>query len=280
MEKEGIKNYFVLNGELTSTKNMEIFGEIKNPIYEVIRVIEGVPLFLEEHLERMKESANIVYSKIDRKEEEIRKDIKKLIIENQVDNLNIKLLFSDIGGKGKVFLVYFIESYYPEKTIYQEGIHTTLYNFERKNPNAKILNSSFKEKVSRKTKSKNAFEALLVNKDGYITEGSRSNIFFVKGSEVYTSPGGEVLLGVTRNHIVEICEKLNLKLIEENIHVEDLYKIDGGFMTGTSVNVLPITSIDEFNYESTSDSVINKIGNSYLKEIQEYIKINKNFLAN
>ncbi|MBV1818256.1 aminotransferase class IV [Anaerosalibacter bizertensis] len=276
MKKEAVKDYFILNEELISTKNMEIFENINKPyIYEVIRVIEGVPLFLEEHLDRMKKTAKIMDYNIDKTETEIRKDIKKLIQENQVRNSNIKLLCLDLEGKGQVFLTYFIESYHSNDKIYNEGVHTTLYNFGIEDPNTKISDVSFRERVDKKIKNKNAFEAFLVNKDGNITKGSRFDMFFVRGQKVYTVPYEKILLNVTRNHIINICEKINLELIEETIHVEDLYKIDGGFIIGTSINVIPIKSVDEFTYESLSDPIINKIKDMYLKEIKEYIDINK-----
>lgn len=273
MKKEAIKDYFILNGEVATVSDTRIFEEIvKSPIYEVIRVIDGIPLFFEEHIERMRRSSEIVDYSIYRSDEEFFFDMKKLIEINNVKNLNIKLLCVDIEGKGQIFLAYFIESYYPSEEVYKEGIHTILYDFERVNPNAKVLNISFKEDVKNKLKEEKAFEALLVNKEGYITEGSRSNMFFVRGDKVYTAPSGEVLLGVTRKHIVEVCEKLNIKVVEENIHVEDLDKIDAIFMSGTSVNVLPIATVDEKRYDSVNNNIVKAIGNGYLEEMKKYLK--------
>lgn len=282
MKNEAIRDYIVMNGEIIANGETNVFEDInKPPIYEVMRVIKGIPLFLEEHLERMRKSSAIVGYTIYRTDDEIKEDIKKLINKNNVKNLNIKLLCTEIQGRGQVFLAYFIKSYYPEPRVYMEGIHTILYHFERENPNAKILNVSFKEDVNRKIEENNAFEALLVNKDGYITEGSRSNIFFVKDEVLYTAPKGDVLLGVTRNHIMEVCKKLGLKVIEENIHIEDLSKIKGAFMTGTSVNVLPIRSIDEKKYDSVDNEIIKAVSNGYLKEMEEYLEINsQKYVAN
>lgn len=276
MKKEAIKDKYIVNGVLTSTKNEEIFEQItKAPIYEVIRVMNGVPLFFEEHLDRMRKSSEIVDYEILRDDKEIKNDVKILIKENDVENLNIKLLCTDIEGKGQVFLAYFIESYYPDAKVYKEGIHTILYHYERQNPNAKVLNVSFKEDVNRRIKEEEAFEALLVNGEGYITEGSRSNMFFVKGTTAYTAPKGEVLLGVTRNHIMDVCMKLNIKVIEERIHIEDLGKIDGAFMTGTSVNALPITTIDDRKYNSVDNSIIKEVGKGYMESIKKYLEEKK-----
>ncbi len=272
MKPEAIKDYYVINGNIETTDNMEIFEKIeKPPIYEVIRVINGVPLFLEDHLKRMFDSANIIGYDIDRSESEIRKDIKTLILKNGVDKLNVKLLSTEIEDKGKVFLVYNIESFYPPVEYYKKGIHTTLFYYERNNPNAKVLFTSFKDDVAKTLKEKEAFEALLVSKSGHIPEGSRSNIFFVKGDRVYTAPASEVLIGITRKHIFDVCHKLNTKIVEETIHIDDLPKLDGAFMSGTSVNVLPISTIDEITLGSVNNEIIKAINNGYIKEMENYI---------
>ncbi|MBE6081675.1 branched-chain amino acid aminotransferase [Acidilutibacter cellobiosedens] len=276
MNKEAVKNYFIINGEIISTDDMRVFDTIKiSPIYEVIRIMDGIPLFFEEHVKRMRRSAEIVGKTIFRKDQEIIGDIKKLIEANNVKNLNVKLLSAYEEGKKETFLAYFIESYYPDEKVYREGIHTILYHYERKNPNAKVLNVSFKDEVNKKIKEMNAFEALLVNKEGYITEGSRSNMFFVRGEKVFTAPKGEVLLGVTRKHIINVCKELNIDVVEENINIKDLDKIDGGFMSGTSVNVLPISSIDDKKYSSADNNLIKAIQDGYLNLVKNYIEEKK-----
>lgn len=273
MKIEAILKYYLCNGSMYSINEKEPFLKIVDPVvYEVIRVIDGVPLFLEEHLERMRKSAELTDVKISYSDQEIEKDIKLLIKENDVKNLNVKLLFDSSAN----YFVFFINSYYPEKEVYEKGIHTILYNSERKNPNAKVINVSFKDQVNKKIKEEGAFEALLVNKEGYITEGSRSNMFFVKGQKVFTAPAGEVLMGVTRKHIMNICDKLGIEVIERNISVNELKYLDGAFMTGTSVNVLPISSIDKLKYDSVVNEIINKIQKEYIKDLNEYIELKKN----
>lgn len=276
MKVEAIEKFYLINGKLKSTKDIEVFNKIdKPPIYEVIRVIDGVPLFLEEHLERMRKSASLVNVNINRTDSKIQQDIKKLILENQIKNLNLKLMYTDIKIMGQVFLTYFIESFYPPEEYYKEGIHTTLFHYERKNPNAKVQISDFKMEVAKRLDEKKAFEALLVNNDGYIPEGSRSNMFFVKEDKLYTAPKGDVLLGITRKHIFQVCKELGIKVVEENIHVGDLDKLDGAFMTGTSVNVLPISTIDHVQLDSINNKMIKEINDGYVNRMVKYIKTKK-----
>ena len=91
MKKEAIKEYLIINGEVHKTEETDIFDKIeKPPIYEVIRIIDGVPLFFEDHIKRMFDSARIIDFKISRNEDDIRKDIKTLILKNKIDRLNVK----------------------------------------------------------------------------------------------------------------------------------------------------------------------------------------------
>jgi len=195
--------------------------------------------------------------------------------ENEIKNLNVKLICADVEDMGQVFLVFLIKSFYPPEEYYEKGIHTTLFHYERQNPNAKVQIGDFKMEVAKKLESEKAFEALLVNKSGYIPEGSRSNMFFVKGDKLYTAPKGDVLLGITRKHIFQVCEELGIEIIEENIHVGDLNKLDGAFMTGTSVNVLPISTIDHIKLDSINNKMIKEINNGYVNKMMKYIEKNQ-----
>lgn len=272
MKPEAIKEYYIQNGGVVPTEKDEVFEMItKPPIYEVIRVIDGVPLFLEDHLDRMFESAKLIDYDLGRDEKQIREDIKKLIYKNKIKKSNIKLLSTNIEGQGKIFLVYSIASFYPPEEYYNQGIDTILFKHERQNPNAKVLFTSFKDEVTKQLDESKAFEALLVNEKGYIPEGSRSNMFFVKENKVYTAPESEILMGITRKHIFNACEKLNIDIVEKSIHIEDIKNLDGGFMSGTSVNVLPISKIDNTEINSVKNKIIREINNAYVLEMENYI---------
>ncbi len=272
MKPEAIAQFYIVNGELKVTSNVRIFQRIeKPPIYEVIRVVDGIPLFLEDHLKRMRESARIIDYQIERADKEIEGDIRELILQNKIENLNVKLLCTDIEKLGQVFLIYFIKSFYPPEEYYEKGIHTILFHHKRENPNAKVQMISFREEVAKQLDEKKAFEALLVNEEGYIPEGSRSNMFFVKGEKIYTAPKGDVLLGITRKYILKVCEELNIKVVEENIHVEDLDKLDGAFMSGTSVNVLPIATIGDIELDSVNNRIIKAINKGYANKMERDI---------
>lgn len=86
--------------------------------------------------------------------------------------------------------------------------------------------------------------ALLLDPDGYITEGTGDNFFIVKNKTIITPEGRNVLRGISREYIFELAAELNLKCVEKNIGLYDVYSADEAFMTGTPFCLLPVTSLN------------------------------------
>ena len=89
-----------------------------------------------------------------------------------------------------------------------------------------------------------ADEAIMMDKDGFISEGSGENIFLVKNSKVLTPTTDHCLNGITRQSVIQIGKDLNMEVIEKNIKFEDLVEADEAFFTGTAVEITPITSLN------------------------------------
>lgn len=86
--------------------------------------------------------------------------------------------------------------------------------------------------------------ALLLDPDGFIAEGTGDNFFIVKDGVVITPEGRNILRGISRGYVFEICKNLNYKCIEKNITPYDVYTADEAFMTGTPFSILPVTSLN------------------------------------
>lgn len=274
---EAINSYFIINEERKGTElfNDNLTKDGKS-LYEVIRVINGVPLFLENHLDRLYNSAKITNLIIGYGLEEINIVIRKLINYNDVHNGNVKIVFNyKENGEFNNFLAYFINHSYPTIEQYENGVPVIFYHGERSNPNAKVINLSFREQVDREIKKNNVYEAILVDRDGNITEGSKSNIFMVQGNEVLTAPMEAVLPGITRQTIIDLCMELGIKVSEKKINFNNIQQIDGLFISGTSPKVLPINKINETNFRSSSNKVILSIMEAYNSNIENYVKVNK-----
>ncbi len=254
-----ISDYYFLDHKLKSTKDMIPFDSIdESAVYEVIKISDGVPMFFDAHFERMKRSALFSGITMEKDKKEVLEEIKILVEKNGLDKINVKLVNADIDGACR-FFTYFIKTEYPGPMAYEKGIHTILFRGERENPNIKTIKGSFRKRVKKELEKAKAYEALLVDKNGYITEGSRSNIFFIKDGKVHTPPSHAVLKGVTRSHVIEICTKLSMEVIEDCLHKDEINIIEGAFITGTTVDVLPIASIEKTRLSSVSCALILKI---------------------
>ena len=269
--KEIQEKYYILNGTKNETKNFNHEIILQNSVYEVIRVLDGVPLFLEEHLDRLNESFKLIGSDFYIEKKQLISDIDNLIKINDCYNKNIKIVVADVKEEPQT-LIYFIVSNYPTEEDYSNGVKAILFKAVRDNPNAKVIHTSFRDSIKDKLNEQQAYEAILVNNSNEITEGSRSNIFLVKDNTVFTPPADDVLKGITRKRVIELCNNLNIPVIEKTISVDFLKECEGLFMTGTSPKVLPIASVDELNFNSNINPLILKIIDEYNSLISNYIK--------
>lgn len=274
---ECINEYYILNEEKINTKYFDDrYLKEGKALYEVIRIINGVPLYLEEHLERLKNTAKLTNDKLWLDLNEVTKSIFKLIDINDIKYGNIKMVFN--FNKCNNFLVYFVEHHYPTEDMYLNGVKTIFYHGERKNPNAKVIDVNFRKGAQDEIKKHNAFEAILVDRNGFITEGSKSNIFMIKGDDVLTSPLKDVLPGVTRAKIIDLCIKNNINILEKQVKYTDIDKLDAAFISGTSPKVLPIKFINDFELNSTKNKILNIIKQEYDKDIKLYINKKLNII--
>lgn len=262
---------YITNDSIEPVEKMPGFamGNARN-VYEVVRIIRGIPLFFEDHYLRLKNSLDLLGEEIKLSQRELKKQMEKLVSANRLKDCNVRLVVY-LSGEEQNYIMYISKSYYPGNEEIEKGVKTSLLQLERENPNIKIGNEEYKELVARKIKEKDVFEVLLVNETGKITEGSKSNVFFVNGSRVFTTPGEYVLKGVTRQKIILVCKMLELELIETLISVDSLKDIEGAFLSGTSIKALPIADIDRHSYNSGAHPTITAIIEQYNKLIEDYI---------
>lgn len=89
------------------------------------------------------------------------------------------------------------------------------------------------------------YDENLLFRDGYFTEGSHTSIFFVEKNVVYTHPEGpQILSGITRKVVIELCHNLKIPIKERAVHLEELSEINEIFLTGTTTQIAPVASIE------------------------------------
>jgi len=272
MRRDAVSRFLILNQEILPTEKTDIFDRIENTaVYEVVKVVKGVPLFLEEHMERMRNSGDASGIALGKEDREIRDEISTLVERNQCPETNAKLVCARVGEE-EVFLTYFIATEDPGPQGRSRGVHTILLRAERKDPHVKRVSSSFRDRVRDAMEKAGAYETLLVDGDGFITEGVRSNLFFVKGNSLCTPPPEKVLLGVTRKHVVRICEEAGIEIREERLHQGEIAGIEAAFLTGTTVDVMPIGTIEDCALGSASHPVVRGIVEKYREEVRAYVQ--------
>ncbi len=251
-------SYFSRNGELVPISEAHIalsnieyqygFG-----VYESIRVVHRKPLFLADHLERLEESARIIGLTHPFTRDAVTKYVHDLVEKTEADTYNLKILL--IGGKESVLNILCLNPHYPEDKLYKEGVKTVTYEYERAFPHAKTLNMLQSYLAYSKAKEAGAYDALLIDRNGTIIEGTRTNFFAIRGKTLYEQPEENILLGVTRKHVLEVAAASGFTVATQDIRPHELSKYDGAFLTSTSSKIMPIRSVDDFSFTEISASL-------------------------
>jgi Branched-chain amino acid aminotransferase/4-amino-4-deoxychorismate lyase len=260
-------------GLANSASYFESDLNVEHSVYEVIRIIDGVALFLEDHFQRLLVSIDLQKIILPIGFQEFKAMLSELIHRNNQFEGNVKFSCYQVDKQVK-WVCSFISHSYPAANDYQNGVKTDLLFAERKNPNAKVVQTSVREMANRAIAEKGLYEVLLVNKDKLITEGSRSNVFFVKGNRFYTAPIPMILEGITRRKVFECLHALGFAVVEEAISSDRICDFDAAFLTGTSPKVLPVNSVGKQVF-SMRDEAVTKLMDKYNQLIQEYIRNEK-----
>ena len=130
---------------------------------------------------------------------------------------------------------------------------------------------------------------LLLDTDNYIAEGTGDNFFMVKKNILYTPEPRNILVGISRNYIIELARELSIKCIETNLTESDVYEADEAFMTATPFCMLPVTKINGRNIGSGKRGKITnellslwseKVGVDIEKQIKEFNYMSRNNVSN
>lgn len=237
-------------------------------IYEVVRIMRGIPLFLEGHLHRFRHSAWMLHLEIPLTDADICSWLKELIHDNGADTGNIR--FSYCFRPCGRFMAYFIPHVYPSPEMMERGVVCGLLHAERHDPNVKAVQSGLRAAADQLITQGGFYEVLLVSGNGRITEGSRSNVFFLVGNQLVTAPASDILPGITRLKVIGLAENSGMNVRYESLPAEVLSVADAVFLTGTSPKVLPVSRVGEFSYDP-GHPILRQLIRAYDEEIDLYL---------
>jgi len=260
-------NYYFLDGTIYERSEETFDSGADVSFYEVIRTSKGIPWFFDDHIKRLTDGISTRYVVPDGLYDYLRAGINALAGKEPFQEKNLMITLSFTGHEYSIHIC-FIESSYPDPWMYEKGIRLITYRAERFDPGVKMLNTRLRLSVNEELKLRNAYEALLVNHDGYITEGSRSNVFFIDNNDtIFTPPDDLVLPGVTRKQVIEILHENDVKLEFEKIKASEISLFRSVFISGTSPMILSANSIDKTSFFVNSPVVL-KIRECYLRKAQ------------
>ena len=149
-----IHNYYLLNKQLESVNNYQP-DENAGGVYEVLRIIRGVPLFFADHLKRLSRSANLAQFEFGFSENEIESLLTQLIQVNQVWEGNMLISYKEN------LIAFFIPHKYPGQILYEKGISLGILHAERHNPNAKVFQTNVRQQADELMLKNDFYEVLL-----------------------------------------------------------------------------------------------------------------------
>ncbi|HAZ07569.1 MAG TPA: branched-chain-amino-acid transaminase [Elusimicrobia bacterium] len=230
-------------------------------IFEGIRAYNGRVFRLDDHLQRLEESANAILLKLPMTLKEIETAALETVRLNGLKDAYIRLVVTrGVGDLGldmrkcrqgaSIFIIADKIELYPEE-FYEKGLTLVTSTIRQKGldqvtPGVKSLNYLANILARAEATAAGAQEAILLNATGQVSECSGDNLFYIKGGKIFTPPSSAgILSGVTRQVVMELAEsKLGIKVIERNFPRYDLYTADEVFLTGTGAEVIAGVKID------------------------------------
>jgi len=282
-----------INGDLLhrSEAKISVFDSgflLGDGVWEGIRLHNSKLVFINEHLERLFNSAHGISIDIPLSKEEIIFEIEKVLHKNSMkDDVHIRLIISR-GNKvtpyqnpnaniGPINFVIIPEHKKTNPEIYLNGI--TIGRVQTIRPPDNILSTHFNTlsklnciQASIEANKLNYDEGIMNDPNGNVSTCNSTNLFFIKDRQVWTSTGEFCLNGITRSKVILICHKNGIVCNQTNFTFDDVKNCEEAFVTGTFAGIIPVSKIENTNLQSTNpDSMVNEIRLFYNKHIQDSI---------
>lgn len=253
-------------------------------VFEGIRAYNGVVFKLKEHINRLYCSARVIMLEIPLTKEEMVNAVLETLRKNNLRDAYIRLVVTrgigDLGldprkcPKPTVIIITDVIRLHSTEAK-EKGIRTMIVWVKRDPVDAtshEVKSLNYLNSILGKIEANIAGfdEAICLDKNGHLSEGVGENLFIVRNGEVITPPTSTgALVGITRDVVMKLAEKLGYKAIEKTITPTDLFTADESFFTGTAAEVVPIV---EVNKRSISDGKPGPITRRLMQEFEKTIR--------
>ena len=250
------KFYSQANAKISVFDHGLLYGD---GIFEGIRFYNGRVFRLEEHLDRLWDSARSICLEVPMSKREMTEALLETVRQNDLRDGYIRLLVTrGVGNLGlnpaqcetpSVIIIAATITLYPE-AMYQNGLTVVTVATRRTNPaslNPAVKSLNYLNNVMARIEANlaGADEALMLNDSGNVAECTADNVFVVKRGQIFTPPiTAGALRGITRSVVFEIAAELTVKITEADITRHDVFIADECFLTGTAAEIIPVIKAD------------------------------------
>ncbi len=269
------KEHAVKNGDIVKVEDAVVnvtYREVQFSfsVYESISIVNKRAIFLEDHITRLFNSCVGIRLRHPFRRSQIKQSIIDLIKIDNVEKATMRILI--IGGSSpQLFITYTDKLSYPQ-SYYNQGVSASIYEGERIFPKFKTSNLLLSYIALEDAKTRGCFEAILVNPDGYLLEGTRSNFYGFKNNKLYTAQNEKVLEGITRTRILEAAEDLGIEVVMRAPLLKEIRNkaFDELFISSTSMAAMPVRELDEISFEGNYNRTL-----SLMKIVREKEKYDR-----
>ena len=221
-------------------------------IFDFFRLSSGIPLFIDDHLERFYQSAQIARLELIHSKDELKDLIYQLIEINHMPISGIRLVLTGGTGAGayaigKSNLIVTQEPIiFPSEEMFAQGVKLITHEYLRDIPHVKTINYMTGIWLQNQIKEAGAFD-VLYHHQGLVHELTRSNIFIVNNTGELLTPANQVLHGITRKQLINGLKE-EMEVVVTDVPIGVLNSAREVFITGTTKKVLPVNQIDNMHY--------------------------------
>ncbi len=244
-------------------------------IFDYLRVVDNKPLFVEDHLDRLYQSASIMHMEVPQSKEDILKIVLELVAKNNMPYSGLKLIVS--GGDSADG--YTLEQ--PRLTIIQQPLPKpsndftispfTLMShpFQRQLPQVKTTDYLMAIYLQPKLKAFGG-QDILYTHEGMVRECPRSNFFLISDQGHIVTPKDQVLKGITRKNILKAALENGIQVEERAIALDEIKSAKGAFIASSTKRIIPVSKIAESVF-ATDSPILEKVFNLLVQKEQAYI---------
>jgi branched-chain amino acid aminotransferase len=224
-------------------------------VFDFMRTFNGKPHFLKEHVARLENSAHEIGLELPWSQEEIIAIVNTTLEKNQLPEANIRIVITGgsspdfITPQGEPRLLVLVTPITPPPPVwYEKGVKIITVCSRRNLPGAKSIDYIRATMALREAKKAGAVEAIYLDRERFILEGTTSNIFAVINGTL-TTPGHNILPGITRKAVLGISQSL-MECRIDKIALNTLYQAEEVFITGSGKGLVPVVQVDDHTISS------------------------------